>query len=597
MADDQFMVEGMDAKTRTSRQAEEEILDIIFQLWSHAQLWRNTFAAHWEEVAELILPTSRNTFYYGNFNWPGQKKTDRQVDANGMLALHRFGAICDSLLTPRNQMWHGLAAPSVLTTSNIDLNRDMAKDRDTRLWFEYATRLLFKQRYAPIANFSAQNQNSYESLGAFGTAGMFIDQAVSEANVPLRAWRYKSIPLGELFLLENHQGLINGMIRWFRLTAAQAAQKWGNDMIPEQMKGSLEKHSLEQFDFLHVVMPRRDFDPMRLDAKGKPFASYYVSIEGRKLMAEGGYTSFPLAASRYTQTPGEVYGRSPAMMVLPALKTLNAEKRTFLKQGHRAADPVLLTADDGLVDISLRPGALNKGGVNPDGKPLIQVLPTGEIQISKEMMDEEKALINDAFLVSLFQILTETPQMSATEVIERTNEKGILLAPTMGRQQSEYLGPLIHRELDLAMQLKMLPPMPPMLREAQGEYEVVYTSPLSRAARAQEAAGFMRTLETANQVAQATGDSSVYDPFAFDRAIPDIADIQGTPTKWMATPQEIQAKQQSRARQAQAQQQIQAAPAQAAMMKAQAAQAKAGMGQGAPQQGQPTSDQGQAPGG
>ena len=40
------------------------------------------------------------------------------------------------------------------------------------------------------------------------------------------------------------------------------------------------------------------------------------------------------------------------------------------------------------------------------------------------------------------------PQMTATEVIERTNEKGILLAPTIGRQQSEYLGPMIERELD-----------------------------------------------------------------------------------------------------------------------------------------------------
>jgi hypothetical protein len=29
------------------------------------------------------------------------------------------------------------------------------------------------------------------------------------------------------------------------------------------------------------------------------------------------------------------------------------------------------------------------------------------------MMDEEKALINDMFLVSLFQILAESPQMSA----------------------------------------------------------------------------------------------------------------------------------------------------------------------------------------
>ena len=44
------------------------------------------------------------------------------------------------------------------------------------------------------------------------------------------------------------------------------------------------------------------------------------------------------------------------MMVLPSLKTLNLEKKIFLKQGHRAADPVLLINDDGLIDtVDLRP--------------------------------------------------------------------------------------------------------------------------------------------------------------------------------------------------------------------------------------------------
>src|ERR1700692_2198488 len=107
-------------------------------------------------------------------------------------------------------------------------------------------------------------------------------------------------------------------------------------------------------------------------------------------------------------------------------------------------------------------------------------------------MDMERALVNDAFLVTLFQILTESPQMTATEVIERTQEKGILLAPTVGRQQSERLGPQIHRELDVLASQGLLLPMPPALREAKGAYSIVYTSPLSRAMREQEAAGFWR---------------------------------------------------------------------------------------------------------
>lgn len=563
----------------------DDVMHEIMQLWSQLQLWRNTFAAQWEEVAELILPTSRNTFYYGNFNWPGQKKTDRQVDATGMMALHRFAAICDSLLTPRNMTWHGLAA------SDENIN----KDRDVRLWFEKATRILFKMRYAPIANFAAQNQNNYQSLGAFGTAGMFVDQAVTEDGKPLRALRYKSIPLGELFLMENHQGLINGFVRWFRLTADNAIDRFGEDAFKDTaIVAARGAKSQEPFNFLHVVRPRKDFDPYRLDYKGKPFASYYVCIETLQIVEEGGYTSFPLAASRYDQTPGEVYGRSPAMMVLPALKTLNAEKRTFLKQGHRAADPVLLTSDDGLIDMNLTPGAINSGGVNSDGKALVQILPTGEIQVTKEMMDEEKSLISDAFLVSLFQILTETPTMSATEVIERTNEKGILLAPTVGRQQSEYLGPMIDRELDLLAQLGLLPPMPGLLREAHGEYDTVYTSPLSRAARAQEAAGFLRTVESVKELVNITQDPSLLDPFDFDTAIPEMAEIQAVPVSWMSSDQAIAQKRKNRAQQQAKQQQVQAMPAQAAMMKAQAVQAQAGgppLQNGQQQPGQPPQGQ------
>ena len=567
---------------------EQNIFADTMKEFSELQIWRNTFAAQWEEAAELIWPTSRNTFYYGNYNWPGIKKTDRQVDATGMAALARFSAICDSMLTPRNMFWHNICADDDY----------VMKDRATRLWFEQANKLLFKHRYNPSSNFSSQNQNVYTSLGAFGTGAQYIEEFYGEGTEQ-RGLRYISVPLGELFIHQNHQGLVDGFIRWYRLTARQFKQKFGAERMPAVLRTALKQQSEWPFNFLHRVCPRTDYEPDRVDARGKPFASYQVSIEGQCLCApESGYRGIPIAISRYLQTPLEVYGRGPAQLVLPALKTLNAEKRTFLKAGHRAADPVLLLGDDGLMGMSLLPGALNKGGMTADGKPLVGTLPVGQIQITKEMMAEERQLINDAFLVSLFQILTETPQMSATEVIERVNEKGMLLAPTVGRQESEYLGPMIHRELDCLAHMGMLPPMPPRLREAGGAYQVIYTSPLSRAMRAQNAAGFMRTLESVKELVQITGDTSLLHPFNFKVAIPAIADIQQVPESWMATKQEIAAKDKQLADAQNRQQQIQALPAQAAIMKAQAVQSKAGMGQpqqGQPQQGQPAPEQQGAP--
>lgn len=544
---------------------EEQLITEALHEFAQMVTWRNTFAQQWEEVAELVLPTSRNTFFYGNFNWPGQKKTDRQVDATAMMALSRFGAICDSLLTPRNMFWHGLEAD----------DDTLKKDRDTKLWFEAQTRKLFKHRYAPIANFSSQNQQVYQSLGAFGTGPMFIDQAVDALGRPIRGIRYKACPLGEVFLRENHQGLIDGFIRWFRLTPTQAYGKWG-DKLPAGILAAMASKSDTPIDFLHRVVPNTRYDPSYVDDRGMIFTSQYIAIEGRCLLQEGGYHSFPLMGSRYDQAPGEIYGRGPAMQVLPAIKTLNAEKRIFLKTGHRAADPVLLANDDGVLDMNMTPGAFNKGGVNSEGRLLVQALPTGSIQITEEMMKEEKSLINDAFLVTLFQILTETPQMTATEVIERTNEKGILLAPTVGRQQSEYLGPMIDRELDLLAGMGELDPMPTKLRDAGGKYGVHYTGPLSRAMRAQEAAGFQRTIQSQLEIVKVTGNVEVFDNFDFDTAATETAEIQGVPASWMADPAMVLAKRKARAQAQQRQEAIQAAPAQAAMMKAQAAQQTTG---------------------
>jgi hypothetical protein len=553
---------------RQMTEREEKIVADVLREFSQYQTRRSMFAQQWEEVAQLILPTSSNTFFAGSYNAPGQKRTQQQVDATGALALHRFCAIADSLVTPRNMQWHGLQG-----------NDYVMKDRASRLWFENTTRQVFRQRYDANANFAGQNYNNWQSLGAFGNSTMFVDKYDARWHGGGRGLRYRAVPLGETFFGENHQGKVDRMIRWFRLTAYQAEQKWGRAALPSALLAAAEKDQTTLFEFLHCVKPRgEDYDPDALDARSMKFVSYYVSLNGRCLMQdESGYRVFPYSVSRYDQTPGEVEGRGPAQLVLPSLKTLNAQKITFLKQGHRAADPVLLIADDGVVGMDLRPGAMNKGGVNKDGRPLVHTLPTGDIKISIEMMQEERSIVDDVFLVSLFKVLSEHPNMTATQVIELVNEKGMLVAPTLGRQHTDYVGGLVERELDLLSEMGMLEPMPPRLREAMGAYEVTDTSPLSLAARAGEAAGFLRTVEQVRELVNITQDPSLLDPFDFDTATPEIARINNTPERWMADPQKVAAKRQQRAQAQKQAQDIQAAPAQAALMSAAAKQHAAGM--------------------
>lgn len=517
---------------------------------------RSTVEVQWNEIAQRIAPVDADSFQNPHQKQEGEKKTEFLFDSTAAIGLSRFVAILDSLLTPRNSTWHRL------TPSDPYLK----KNREANLWFEEATRILFKHRYSPTANFAAQNQQVWRSLGAYGTGCMFVDELFGTPGL-----RYRNIHLGELYLVENHQGIIDKVIRRFALTARQAYQQFG-DVLPDIIKSEKDRNSNRKFIFFHCVKPRDDRDPERADYKGMTYAAYYVSEEGKKLIKEEGYNTFPYCPSRYEQLSGMVWGYSPAMAVLPAVKTLNEEKKTVLKQGQRAVDPIYLTHDDGIVDIfSAKPGAINAGGVSADGRALVHTLPVGNIAVGKELMDDERIIINDAFLVNLFQILVESPQMTATEVLERAREKGILLSPTVGRQHDEYLGRVIERELDILSIQGLLPPMPGILQEAQGEYSVEYDSPLSKAQRAEEAAGLMRTIETVLNVVNITQNSEPLDHFNWDVIVPEISDIQGVPMRWMRDPRVIAEMREQRQQQMETQEMIQAAPAAAAMQKAQAA--------------------------
>lgn len=546
-------------------QKDQDLAAQIVKEFKEISNYRGNFETHWQEIAQRMIPNEAPYFNaFGQSRTQGEKRTQFVFDSTAAIALGRFAAIMDSLLTPRNQKWHRITSS----------DKNLMKQRDVQVYYDTVNDLLFHYRYSPHANFSAQNQKNYRALGAYGTGSLFIDELTQSRGI-----RYRYIHLAQIYFQENHQGIVDKAMRYFPMTARQAYQKWG-DAVGDELKEKASIGSTQEYWFIHCVKPREDLDVTRADFKGMTYVSYYVAVQSQILLSESGYNTFPYAISRYEQFDNEVYGRSPAMDVLPSVKTLNEMKKAMLKQSHRITDPVLLAHDDTVVDaFNLRPGSINAGGVTADGRPLIHALPTGNLQVGREEMDDERKSINDAFLSSIFQILTESPQMTATEVMERTREKAILLAPTIGRQQSEYLGPMIDREIDLLSRQGLLPPMPQALVEAKGHYKTEYDSPLTRAQRAEEGAGLMRTVESALQVVNITQDPGPLDNFNWDVIIPELSDLNGVPYRWMNSLQQIQTIRQQRAQSKQNQDLTQAAPAAAALISANAKSVAARGGQ------------------
>lgn len=480
-----------------------------------------------------------------------------QFDTSLGRAIPKFVTILHRLLTPEGQFWHGLKS------TDAYLN----KQRRVRLYFQEVRDKLFALRYSARSNFVTAQSEEYRSLGLYGNAGKFIVKRPPKAGIdPVGGLSYRCIPLRDLLFLQDSNGMIDTVLRTVWANARQAKQLFPEDQLPDVIKLELAKPTPDEgkrFEFIHVVCPNGDYDQTRIDYRRFPFVSFHVATDGPKMVgAPEGFTSNPYITPRTETEPGSTYGFSPAQVVLGGVGALNAQLKTIVKQGQKAVDPVLLAHDDGVMNgINQTPGAINYGGVDAQGRKLVQALDTGNFTVAEKLVQDDREAIKDVFFVNLFNILIETPQMTATEVVERISEKAALLAPMMGRMQSGDIGPMIDRELDIAGHAQWLPEMPGELIDAQGAYSIQYTSPLAKQQTAEGVSGFMRIVQLAVEAAQATGDVSHVDRINFDVAIPEMGDIFSVPVDWLADDKAVEAKRAERSKAQQQQTMVKAAPA------------------------------------
>lgn len=509
----------------------------VLRRQSQLEAERATWEGHWTEVAERVLPRQRD--FQNQKRIGGEKLNEKVFDSTAPLGLERFAAAMDSLLTPRNQRWHELT-----------MHDEDSQSPEVRQYLYDVTSTLFAARYCPAANFASQAHELYLSLGAFGTGALFIDDDLG------RSIRYRSIALAELFIAESFTGMVDTVYRKFEWTARQAYQKFG-DALPPAILSAKEVTPDRKFEFIHCVQPNEEIVAGRKDYRGMAFASYYVSIEGRVMLGEGGYRTMPYAVSRYVTSSREKYGRSPAMTVLADIKGVNEQKKTILRTGQLSAEPPILLSDEGsLTAFRMKPGALIYGGLDATGAEMAKPFQVGaNMPISLELIQEDRKVINDAFLVTLFQILVDTPDMTATQAMLRAQEKGELLTPTVGRQQSEFLGPTIERELDILSAAGVLPPMPDAIKGRN--VKITYDSPMSRAQRASEGVAIMNTLTQALEMAQV--DPSALHAIKVPETIAALGKINGMPAKLLRTPDELAQMAQQAAQAAQMQNVIAAA--------------------------------------
>lgn len=512
---------------------------------------RGIWNSHWDQIERRVM--ARQSGFISSVV-PGQKWTQDLFDSTAVRANERFAAACESVLCPRGQRWHGLEPQ----------DPSLANDQDVKRWCEALADLLFRVRYGSRSMFASETQECLLELGAFGTMGMMVSDISSHVGIfpqpsPIV---YQAVPLSHMWIEENSLGQVDTVYRKFVVNGRRAVQQFGKDKLPARVLKSADEGTTEKWTFVHAMHPTNDHDKGAWDYRRFPYTSCYVLREDPQVVAEGGFRRNPYSVSRALTSADEQYGRSIAMSVLPEIKMANEVGKTIIRVGQKMLDPPLLLADDGMGNpFDLRSNALNYGHVDMQGHPLVRPLETGgDYKIGVDAQEKLHTAINDAFLITLFQILVENKEMTAYEAALRAQEKGQLLAPTMGRQEAEFLAPIIEREIDIlwnrGMIQRALGPMPAALQAAGGALKVVYRNQMAMFQKAPEAA---RTLMAVQQLApMAELDPSVLDGFDPAGVFDVIVEANGVPQKALRSKADRAAAAKNRQDQA-AMQQLQAA--------------------------------------
>ena len=489
---------------------------------------RQNWESHWQEVADYMQPRKADVTKSRS---KGDKRTELIFDSSPLQSVELLAASLHGMLTNPATPWFSLR----FKEDDIE-NEDEAKE-----WLESATETMYSAFNR--SNFQQEIFELYHDLITFGTAAMFIEEDDDDLL------KFSTRHINEMYIAENDKGRIDTVFRKFKLSARAAIQKFGN--VSPNIATTAKKDPYEEIEILHAVYPRSDFDPKKQDKSNMPFESVYLEAGTGEELSVSGFREFPFVVPRYLKASHEIYGRSPAMTALPDVKMLNEMSKTTIKSAQKQVDPPLLVPDDGFIlPVRTVPGGLNfyRAGT----RDRIETLNIGaNTPLGLNMEEQRRNAIRNAFYVNQL-MMQNGPQMTATEVVQRNEEKMRLLGPVLGRLQSELLKPLIDRAFAILLRKNLFRQAPEFL--SGKDIEIEYVSPLAKAQKSSELQSIMRAIEIMGSLSNV---APVFDHINMDKLVRHLADIVGVPQKVLKPQSELNAERQQAQQQQEQMQQMQ----------------------------------------
>ena len=498
-----------------------ELADLIIKRQAQLEDLRLPWERLWQDIADYVVPVRANI----KSESKGTNRATKIYDGSPLAALELFA---DGL--------HGyLVSPSIQWFRLKMADPRLNAIPEVKEWLQETEKTLYSafQR----SNFYTTMGEFFIDAGSIGTSTIYSEEYWPE-NTTVSKILFHTRHCAEICIAENEQGIVDTVYRKYKIQARQAAKKFGKENLSLSLQNALEKNPFTEFEFIHALFPREERQLGKLNAKNKPFASYWLQLEGKKMVLESGYDSNPFSVWRYRKASNEVYGRSPASTALSDIIGLNLISKTLLKAAELSVEPAYNVPSELLGKVRILPRGMN---YYDDEKRVISPVLSGiNFPVGIDREDKKREIIQDHFKVDFFLMLSRAErQMTATEIIERQGEKAAVLGTAIGRLNYECLDPTIDRTFDIEYNAGRIDDPPDILLEQPGaRIDVDYMGPLAQAQRRLfQTQGIIRSLEGLKPILDVNPDSA--DIVDWDDTARQVLESYGMPQKTIRSMDEV----------------------------------------------------------
>lgn len=415
------------------------------------------------------------------------------------------------------------------------------------------------------SNWAFKIQEHLQDRNTFGTAALDIEKGKETL------YSFGTTDVGKFYPQADDDGYIDTMFYCYEWTAKKLVDKFGVENVSSDVMSAYQddtQKAKKTFKVWRKVGPRpsSERETGKRDGLNKAYQSVYVEEKSKHVIYESGYDEQNFVGSRFAQWGESEFGWSPAVLILPTVRTLNDVMKSLVAIGEISVWPRTMVPDTLKDVIQWEAGGVTVYPDSTQNPPQVWGQPTGYAE-GKDLVQEFREMIKDAYHVDLFKALAErTKQMTATEVLELVQEKLVNFRPTFARFTSETLDPILKRLFRMAFRDGRFPPVPPeVIVEENGELSIpepapVYVSKMARALRALENKTTLDWLQQVAMILELTQDPFLLtDNYNMDEVVRGLGDNSSIPTEYKRPERERDEIRAARQEQLQAQQALEMA--------------------------------------